>query len=113
MKKLFLLFTFIVLVDLSFAGPLEGPVTSNAVLNNVTVFRSGAELNHSANASLKTGSNELLIEGLSSYLNVNSIQVNCPSAVTILGVEFSNNYLGEEAMSPVVKKLKDSAESIS
>ena len=112
MKKL-LLFLFITAsIKFLWAHPPEAPLTSNATLNTVTVFRSGAELNHSANASLKSGSNELVIEGLSSYVNINSIQVNCPSAVTILGVEFSNNYLGEEAISPALKLLKDSAETI-
>lgn len=112
MKKLVLFLIFTASIKFLWAHPPEAPLTSNATLNTVTVFRSGAELNHSANASLKSGSNELVIEGLSSYVNINSIQVNCPSAVTILGVEFSNNYLGEEAISPALELLKDSAETI-
>lgn len=107
-----LFLTCIGILNVVFGNSGNGPVTSNASLNNVTVFRSGAELNHSAAAILKAGNNELMIEGLSSFLNINSIQVNCPSAVTILGVEFSNNFLGEEAISPAVTRLKDSAKSL-
>ena len=81
-------------------------------LKTVTVFRTGAEMEHLAIASLKSGDNELVIEGISSYLDINSIQVKCPAAVTILGVEFNNNYLGEENISPAVKILKDSLEHV-
>lgn len=96
----------------SVANPPEEKITSVAILKSVTVYRSGAEMTHTASANLKSGSNELSIEGLSSYPDINSIQVNCPAAVTILGMEFSNNFLGEENISPVAKKLKDSAENI-
>lgn len=86
--------------------------TSTANLKSVTVYRTGAEMIHTASASLSKGNNELIIEGISQYTDVNSIQVNCPSTVTILGVEFSNNYLVNEITSPVIKKLNDSLERI-
>ncbi len=92
--------------------PPEDKTTVSSVLKVVTVYRTGAEIEHTAMASLKSGNNELVIEGISSYLDANSIQVNCPAAVTILGMEFSNNYLGSENISPVVKSLKDSIEKI-
>ena len=91
------------------------PETKNKVsstLKSVTVYRIGANLEHTANASLQAGNNELIIDGLSSYLDINSLQVNCPAPVTILGVEFSNDYLGEENISPIVKSLKDSLENV-
>lgn len=84
--------------------------TVTSTLKSATVFRSGAELIHSAKAFLQQGNSELTIEGVSSYLDINSIQVNCPATVTILGVEFSNNYLGTELISPSVKRLQDSVE---
>lgn len=86
--------------------------TSAANLKSVTVYRTGAEMIHTSTASLAKGNNELTIEGISMYTDVNSIQVNCPSTVTILGVEFSNNYLVNETNSPVIKKLNDSLERI-
>lgn len=81
-------------------------------LRSAIVYRTGATLTHKAVANLPAGDNELVIEGLSSYLDINSIQVNCPAAVTILGTEFSNNYLTPENVSPAVKSLKDSLEKI-
>ncbi len=99
------------LILISFRPPeAKNKVTST--LKNVTVYRSGANMEHLASANLQIGNNELVIDGLSSYLDINSIQVNCPAPVTILGIEFSNDYLGEENISPMVKSLKDSLESI-
>lgn len=83
-----------------------------AELKSATVYRSGAELLHTAKGLLKQGTSELVIEGVSSYIDVNSIQVNCPAPVTILGVEFSNNYLVTDIAIPAVKKLQDSIEKL-
>ncbi|MEP6674583.1 MAG: DUF4139 domain-containing protein [Ferruginibacter sp.] len=86
--------------------------TVAADLQSATVYRSGAELIHTAKASLKQGNSELIIEGISSFIDANSIQINCPATVTILGVQFSNNYLQTEISTPVLKKLHDSVETI-
>lgn len=94
----------------AFAADEKNTVT--AELKNATVFAAGAELQHNAQAVLKQGSSELIIQGISSYIDINSIQVNCPASVTILGVEFSNNYLQPDMALPTVKKLEDSVEKI-
>ncbi len=90
----------------------DGRNTVAASLRSATVYRSGAELEHTARATLKQGNNELVIEGVSSYLDVNSIQVNCPLTVTILGLEFSNNFLVPDMSSPFMRKLADSVNKI-
>lgn len=109
-KKLYLAICLMALSISLFAN--DEKKTSTASLKSVTVYRTGAEMIHTASASLSKGNNELIIEGISMYTDVNSIQVNCPSTVTILGVEFSNNYLVNEITSPVIKKLNDSLERI-
>ena len=83
-----------------------------SVLKTATVYRNGALLTHNASASLEAGDNELVIEGLSSYLDINSIKITCPAAVTIIGTEFSNNYLTPENISPGVKAMKESVQSL-
>ena len=109
-KKLYLAICLMALSISLFAN--DEKKTSTASLKSVTVYRTGAEMIHTASVSLSKGNNELIIEGISMYTDVNSIQVNCPSTVTILGVEFSNNYLVNEITSPVIKKLNDSLERI-
>lgn len=69
-------------------------------------------MEHTAFANLNSGNSELVIEGISSYVDINSIQVNCPSQVTILGIEFSNDYLSPENQSPEILILKDSLDKL-
>ncbi len=84
------------------AGDEKNTVAST--VKTVTVYRSGAELIHTATASIPKGSSELLIEGISNTIDINSLQINCPSTITILGVEFSNQYLVNENKTPSIKK---------
>jgi TonB-dependent SusC/RagA subfamily outer membrane receptor len=84
------------------------PVTIPSTLNAVTVYRSGAEMTHAASTFVKQGSFELTIEGISNQLDINSLQINCPSAVTLLGVEFSTNHLVTEDPNTSMGYLEDS-----
>lgn len=90
----------------------DRPYFVSSELKSVTVYRSGAELSHTANFVLKQGTNELVIEGISNQVDINSIQVNCPASVTILSVEFSNNYLKASEVNPRLQFLLDSLEQI-
>ena len=82
----------------------------NARLQSVTVYRSGAEMVHTASAMLKEGSNELVIDQLSNNIDVNSIQVKVSDGVTILGTEFGKNHLVGSVKTARVKLLEDSLE---
>lgn len=93
-----------------FANDEKNSVTAS--LKTVTIYRTGAEMIHTAKATLSKGNNEVIIEGISSSVDINSIQVNCPSLVTILGIEFSNNFLLPEVTSPTLKKIRDSVERL-
>jgi TonB-dependent SusC/RagA subfamily outer membrane receptor len=90
----------------------EDPQKISSDLKTVTVYRSGAELNHKASAQLKQGNNELIVEGISNNIDVNSVQIHCNAVVTIMGIEFSNNYLLLPAVSGRIKVLNDSAARI-
>lgn len=85
------------------------PVKVPSNLKTVTVYRSGAEMQHNSSAQLQQGSTELIIEGVSNAMDINSIQINCPAAVTIMAVEFSRNFLMQDDDKGRVKVLKDSA----
>ncbi|MDN3658759.1 mucoidy inhibitor MuiA family protein [Ferruginibacter paludis] len=112
MKKISLV--LIALVCIHFATAKNGGGnTVKAALNAVTVYRTGAELTHQAKAQLAAGNNELVIENISNALDPNSIQVNCDGNVTVMGIEFSTDYLKEEVKSPTVRLLEDSVEKIS
>jgi TonB-dependent SusC/RagA subfamily outer membrane receptor len=101
-----------VFVAFAFAAKAEDKVTVPATLKTVTIYRSGAEMNHIASASLKPGNNELIIDNISNRIDINSIQVKAPAAVTIMGVEFSNNFLVSTEKTPRIKMLEDSLETV-
>jgi Domain of unknown function (DUF4139)/N-terminal domain of unknown function (DUF4140) len=83
-----------------------------ATLRSVTVYRSGAELVHTATARLEQGNNEVIIGDLSNSIDQTSIRIGCSASVTIMSVTFSTDYLQPETTSPVDRKLLDSLASI-
>ncbi|MDE3235761.1 MAG: mucoidy inhibitor MuiA family protein [Bacteroidota bacterium] len=90
----------------------DDKINVQAVLKTVTVFKSGAEMGHVFSAALKAGNNEIWVEGISNAIDINSIQLKAPAAVTVMGVEFSTNYLQPVEKSARVKMLEDSLENI-
>ena len=109
MKKIFLV-SFLFIQFLSKAS--DDKSTVNAILKTATVYKSGAELSHNASVYLKQGNSELVIENIANQLDINSIQIKTASAVTLMGVEFSNNYLNPTEKSPRIKVLEDSIEKL-
>lgn len=83
-----------------------------ANLKFVTVYRSGAEMMHTVSATLKQGNNELIIDNLSNNIDINSLQIKAPAAVTILGMEFSSNYIVNEEKTPRMQLLEDSLQRV-
>jgi len=83
-----------------------------AVLKSAIVYRSGAELHHTAKASLEKGNNEVVIEGVSNDVDLNSLQFGSDGGVTVMSVEFVTNYLKPAVKPTLVKKLEDSVEIV-
>jgi TonB-dependent SusC/RagA subfamily outer membrane receptor len=107
MNKIIVLIAILLVTQpMVFAG--DEKITVPAILTSATVYRSGAELTHQAKATLKQGVNELLVEGLSNSLDINSLQIGSTEKLTILSVEFSTDYLKPAIPSPNIKKLQDS-----
>lgn len=92
------------------AGNEKNLVTAS--LKSVTVYRMGAEMVHTVKATLVQGNNELIIDGLSNSIDINSIQVGNDGRVTLMSVEFSTDYLRPEIKPAVVIKLEDSIETL-
>lgn len=90
----------------------DDKVIVSAVLKSATVYRTGAELTHTAKTTLKQGNNDIVIEGLSNGLDINSVQIGCDEKITIMSVEFSTDYLKPVIKSADIKKLEDSLETV-
>ena len=111
MKKI-IFFVCTLLCILSTTAKDDNGNTVKATLNAVIVYRVGAEMNHQAKAQLAKGNNELIIEDISNALDASSIQVNCNGNVTVMGVEFSTDYLKDEIKAPAIRLLDDSVERV-
>ncbi|CAN5620098.1 DUF4139 domain-containing protein [soil metagenome] len=107
-----LILTIAISFSFLFASAKDDKNQLQANLKSVTVYRSGAEMLHTASATLKQGNNELIIDNLSNNIDINSIQIKAPAAVTILGIEFSNNYIVNEKKTPRMQSLEDSLQRV-
>jgi len=105
---------FLLLLSIAFhpASATEEKNTVPSILRSATVYRTGAELVHTAAATLPQGSSELIIGDISNAVDLNNLRVSCTNDVTVMSVTFSTEYLKPETVSPFVKKLQDSVESL-
>lgn len=106
MKKVTLL--FFVFSSTLFA---QKPIFTTAKVKNATVYFNGAELNQNTTVNIPAGTSEIVIKNVANYLNENTIQVGAPSSLTVLSVQFTNNYISEyeiDESNPAIKKVRDS-----
>ncbi len=100
------LFLVIVLSTSIIYAQEEKTVTGK--IQSATIFRIGAELVHTAKPELVSGNNELVVEGLSASIDVNSLQITCSGGVSVMGSEFFKDYLSQKKSVNSGKKLQDS-----
>lgn len=79
-------------------------------ITNVTVFLSRAQVTREARIRLDPGKTNLILKGLTSQLDPQSIQVSGKGSFTILGISHQQNYLNEMNLPKSLKQLKDSVE---
>ena len=100
----------IILLGLSFtvSGQADKPVDSK--ITNVTIFLAKAQVTRKAETRLEAGKTNLVITGLTSQLDPQSIQVAGKGNFIILGTSHRQNYLNEMNLPKALKSLKDSLE---
>ena len=87
--------------------PMQAQKQISAKLTEATVYLRGAALTHTASATLKSGSQEVVIDGLSPDIEINSLKVKA-NGVLISATEFSQDYLTPREQAAHIKKLQDS-----
>ena len=90
--------------------PMQAQKQISAKLDSVTVFLRGATLYHSASATLKSGTQEIVIDGLSPDIALNSLKVHA-DGVLISAMEFEKDYITPKEETAKLKKLSDSLNS--
>lgn len=83
------------------AGDEKNTVTAS--LKSATVYRSGAELLHTAKVNLLQGNNEVIIDNISNRIDLNSLQIGSNGQLTILSMEFTTNFLKSEKKSSAIR----------
>ncbi|MBS7232556.1 DUF4139 domain-containing protein [Flavobacterium psychroterrae] len=89
----------------------QKPVFTTAKVKSATVYFNAAEISQLASANLPAGTSEIVIKNVAVDLNESSIQIGSPSTVTVLSVQFTNNYISEydtDTKSPELKRVRDS-----
>ncbi len=89
----------------------ENKFSTSSEVKKVTVFLTGAELNHEAKIKLKKGKNTVTFSGLSPKLDERSINLDPGSSeVNVLYINTHTNYLDEKKDNQKIQNLKDSVE---
>jgi uncharacterized protein (TIGR02231 family) len=89
----------------------QKPIFTSAKVNAATVYTNGAELLQSTSLNLPKGTSEIVIKNVADYLNENTVQIGAPSSLTVLSVQFTQNYISEyeiDESNPAIKKVRDS-----
>lgn len=89
----------------------QKPIFTTAKVKSATVYFNAAELSQTATATLPVGASEIVIKNVAVNLNESSVQIGAPANVTVLSVQFTNNYISEydaDAKSPALKIVRDS-----
>lgn len=107
MKKILLSITLLV-TAITFA---QKPIFTSAKTKAATVYFSGAELSQTTSVNLPAGTSEIVIKNVADYLNESTVQIGAPNSLTVLSVQFTQNYISEyeiDESNPVIKRVRDS-----
>lgn len=86
MQMKFRLAAFLFIICFQQVSATDGPLNVPSSLKTVTVYRSGAELIHNSSVQLSQSNQQLVIEGVSNHIGINSVQINCPAVQTLNSV---------------------------
>jgi len=81
-------------------------------ITNVTVFLNKAQVTRELKTRLEAGKTNLIVTGLTSQLDPQSIQVSGKGNFVILGISHQQNYLNEFNIPKGLRLLKDSVENL-
>jgi uncharacterized protein (TIGR02231 family) len=86
---------------------------ANATINEATVyFGYGAELTHKATVNITRNTKYIVIDKLSTQIDLNSLQISCPENISLLSQQFSVYYpvavVKPVAGNPLANRIQDS-----
>jgi len=106
MKTISILAIWIITIQ----GLAQSNQNANSNITEVTVFLNRAQVTRQVRTQLNAGKTNLIVSGLASMLDPQSIQVSGKGNFIILGTSHQQNYLSELNMPKALRSLKDSVE---
>ncbi len=94
----------------------QKPIFTNAKSKAVTVYFRSAEISQTTSVNLPKGTSEIVVQNIADYLNENTVRIGASASVTVLSVQFTNNYISEfkvDEKNPAIKKVRDSISIVS
>jgi len=82
--------------------------TVGSKIKHVTVFLNKAQITRTAKTTVDAGLTNLVFDGLSAYIDKQSIQVSGKGGIVIMSVQHKINYLDLQKKTPKLIKLEDS-----
>ena len=113
MKILF--YSLILLFFISTDALAQKPIFTNAKVKSATVYFNSVDFFLFTSVVLPKGTSEIVVKNVADYLNENTVQVGTPKSVTVLSVQFTNNYISEyeiDEKSPAIKVVRDSIQIV-
>ncbi|MEO8516749.1 MAG: DUF4139 domain-containing protein [Flavobacterium sp.] len=107
MKKILFLFALLA----STIALAQKPIFVSAKVKSATVYFNAAEISQTISTTLPVGTSEIVVKNVANFLNENSVQIGVPPNITVLSVQFTDDYMSEyeiDENSPAIKKAKDS-----
>lgn len=111
MKNTILILAFLVSIS-TFS---QKPIFTSAKVKGATVYFNSAEMSQSMSTNLPKGTCEIVVKNVADYLNENTVRIGSPATLTVLSVQFSNNYISEfeiDEKNPAIKKVRDSIKMV-
>ncbi|HEX6913701.1 MAG TPA: DUF4139 domain-containing protein [Chitinophagaceae bacterium] len=102
---------FLLTITISVRSQDNIPVRSQLTAANV-YYGYGAELTHTAKASLQKGTQEITIENISTSVDPNTIRISVPEDVVLLSYRFNTRATVLNQVNPAIKKTEDSVKQV-
>lgn len=84
----------------------------NSAVKEVRIYQEGALISRTARTVIDAGLQEVVIDGLSPYINAQSINLKGTGDATILNVNYQLNYLKEKKKSKEITALEEDLDSL-
>lgn len=107
-----LLFLLSIAISASITAFAGNEVRTTDKVTSATIFINGAQLFSTAQASVESGTTDVIITNIPSNVNEQSIQVTGYGNFTVLSVATRKNFLTPDINRPAVKQLKDSIDAL-